>query len=464
MTHQPPPPMPAVKEAERVLLSQCLSRPQIIADVWQHVEPADFYSPANGALLELLVRMVADDTPIDPVTFPGEATRLGATWEQIGGITRVLELWDVAPASTNWRHYADQIRDAATRRRAIALLQQTTDRIYDRSEDADQLVDEALGQLGGLVDVRRRSDAGTLDDALLELEIEDEDRREGGIIPGLPTGLHALDEVVGIYPGDLVVFMAHTSHGKTATMLNVVRHLITKQDPVPVAVVSLEMDRRKLARRLISQYTRIEGARQRKGWLNADETYYWGQGVKHFRDRPLHIHHGSGLTINQVTGWVRAVDGRRRAAGLPGLGLVVVDYLQRLGQSDARQRRQEAVTAMSRGCKDLATRLELPVWVCAQPNREALKEQDKRPRLHHLRESGAIEQDADTVLAGYYHAKVVPDHQREKWENHYEIDILKQREGTTARVQLHFEPRCGRLRDLTHPELRARLTPNADDK
>jgi len=458
-------PMPSVIEAERSLLACCLQRPALIPEIREHVKPDDFFRDDHRNLFSFLVRQHLAGSPVDLVTLPTDLQAAGVSYDQVGGLVYLLELPEHAASTANWSHYADLIANTARRRRAIGQLHATTERVYDLADDADGAVNEALADLSGLARNHRDRDQGTLDDALRELDAEEHDRLERADDTGqggadvVKTGLQAIDRKVAIFRGDLVVLQAHTSHGKTALALNIAENNVVGEDPGPVAFWSAEMRRKLLARRMISRWTGIDGFRQRMGWLDDQERETWAAGVRRLAGAPLWINHRSGMTIHQLVAWVTTTDRQVRDLGWPGLRLVVVDYLQRMAPSSRRMSRIDAVTEMSREVKDLAVRLDVPILVLCQPNRVALGNTDKRPQLHHLRESGAIEQDADTVLAGYYHAKTLPENQRDEWINHYEIEIQKQRNGATGRGLLHFTPQATAFRDVTSHEYQTWGTP-----
>jgi replicative DNA helicase len=454
-------PMPQAKEAERMLLSQALAKPELLPDMLEIVHAADFYRPDHGALYQALQVLSEEDRPVDQLTVFDELERIDVNPEKAGGVGYILELFGAAPSTANWRSYAERVRDTSRRRQTVAAMDAARDRVMDPARGVDEVVDDAVGTLTGLVRYSQRSDDGTLDDAILELQIEAEDREERGAAC-LKTGFRALDSIMAVFPGDLWVHMAHTSHGKTALALEIVANLITGQDRVPTALISLEMKRPRLARRMISSWCQVEGFRERMGRLSEGERETWAVGERHFQGLPLRINHRAGMTINDAAAWLHRVDRDFKAQGhADGLGFAVIDYLQRLGQADPRQTRIEAVTHMSNEAKNLATRLNIPVLVLAQPNRVAMALTDKRPQLHHLRESGAIEQDADVVTAGYYHAKTVPDSEVEKYRTHYEVDVLKNRDGTTGRALLHFTPEITKFRDLTSSEEQNRTSPGS---
>lgn len=452
-------------EAERLLLSQCMQKPELLPLVHEHVSGDDFYRYNNGRLFVGLAELYRQQRPIDPMTFPEELVRIGIKLDEVGGITYVIETWDLAPSTMNWMGYAGAVKDTAKRRRLITTMQRSADRAYDLSQDADQALDDAMGDLGKEVEYQQRSDHGSLDDALLEMEIEAEDREARGHAGNLRTGLRALDDLVALYPGDLVILLGHPSHAKTALALamigaNVDGTANVKVGRVASALISMEMERTRIARRLVQAWSQVEGYKERLGRLSPDEAHLWAAGVAHYRGTPLRIHHGSALTINQISAWCHHVDRQYRLDGLKdGLQLVVVDYLQLMGQADPRQDRQQAVAAMARGLKALAGRLGAVVLALAQPNRVAMGNQDKRPKMHQIRESGEIEAAADTILAVYYHAKTVPDTEYDQWATHFEVDVEKQRDGGTGRALLHFQPEFTRFRDLTESEYRTRTSP-----
>ena len=450
---------PEAKELERGLIGALTLDPDLLSSVATILEPEHFYNPVLGELYSALLALQAHGGDYDPRLLIEALPGAGFDLAGVGGVAAFLELGDGAPVPVLVPRYAEQIRDKAMRRAALGRLHSLTEAMHEPHADPQQEIDEALSALVELRGSNMRRTSTTLHDAVVDLAVEYDEATETGAGRGLPTGYYGIDRhdncgFAGFWPGELVIICGHTSHGKTTFALNVVRNLLRRSQPgshkkaITAAYFSAEMSAPALARRLVSIEAGIDASLQRIGGLCPEALDTWNAAADRLAHRPLRILDG-GVTIEEVAAHSRIIDQQYRAEGYDGLGLVVIDYLQRLRPSDARLSREEQVAHMSWSAKQLALDLNIPVLCLAQPNREAFRGNNKRPRLHHLRDSGRIEQDADTVMSVYWGWKERDTQADDGVEDvhAYEVEVLKCRNGRLGQAMLYFDPQYTRLRD-----------------
>lgn len=465
---------PQAVEAERSLLGSILQRPQVLDEVVA-LEAGDFYRAEHGALFELLVELWTAREPIDVVTVAERVGR-GGHADRYGGVAYVVELPDHAPATVNAGHYAKLVANKAQLRRLLAKVQDLEALAYAEPDDVHELLDQSVVDLATLIESRDRDDEAILAaviDESLERDAAPPEHRPAPLL----TGYRDLDAKLTLLPGHLVALIGNTSHGKTATAVNLAngftRDTRRSSDTGPStaepgAYFTFEVDRLALLDRLIGIESGVAPFRKSRGWLADAEKEAWAKHARALERRPMFVCDANNLTVEQLIARAATYDRRFRAAGWPhGLRWIVVDYLQLLGESrlPGKPNRERIVAHQSRSLKILARELDCVVIALVQPSRETAKATDKRPQLYSGRESGAIELDSDTFLSVYYHAKTLPDAEREPWRHRYEIGVLKQRNGPTFTADLHYTETTGRLRDLSLAEFEdLHRKPAAGDK
>ncbi len=433
--------LPWSVEAERAVLGGLLLEPERLDDVLERMSPADLYRDDHRALLELLREMAGAAEPIDLVTVPERMSR-GGQDQRYGGIGYVLQLTDDLPSTANLRHYADVIHEKAVRRRVIEAAHKAVEEAYKEAEDAATLVEKAGGFLAEITETEARRSwepVSLIVDAELQ-RIEEVSNRTGDVT-GLPTGFEKLDEMLaGLHPTDLVILAARPAMGKTALVLNLALNA-AKLAGAGVGVFSLEMGRGQLVTRLLCNLGRVEAGSVRTGRLTNDEWERLLGASERLRQLPIHIDDTPGVSIGDVR--TRA---RRLKQAQPHLELIIIDYLQLMQGEDPRASRQQQISDISRGLKILAKELKVCVLALSQLNRDVEKRKDdKRPMVSDLRESGAIEQDADVIMF-IYRDEVYHKDSAEKGVA--EVIIGKQRNGPIGMVKLGFQGQFARFKDL----------------
>jgi replicative DNA helicase len=422
---------PHDREAERGVLGSLLRDNELIPEIVQIVRAEHFYVFAHQKIFEAIAMLAIErGQPADPVTLANYLKEKQLI-EDSGGYGYIVELWEAAPSAGNAKYYADIIRQKSLVRHLIHACNDLAADAYDQVQPAQELLDSAERRVLEIAEMGVTGDTHTLQQAIEEAYTRLDARKKRGQheYSGVPTGFIDLDSLTaGFQESELVIVAARPSVGKTAFALNVLRH-IAVEEGLPALFVSLEQSRIEIAERLLCSQARINSHRLRKGHLGADEIDLLHAGADTLRQAKLFIDDTPGQNMLRIAANARRLKRRH------DIKVVVIDYLQ-LIDPDVRSResRQEQVAAISRRLKFLARELKIPVVALAQVNRSSEDRQDHRPRLSDLRESGAIEQDADTVFLLHR-----PEyHEPGQHEGVVEVIVGKQRNGPTGEVTLMF--------------------------
>ncbi len=416
-------------EAEESLLgAMLLGATPITAAAEVRISAADFYKPAHGHVFDAITRLYAAGEPADPVTVADELRRAGVL-EAIGGPAILLTLQARTPATSNAAHYARIVEEHSLLRKLIGVAGEIAELGYSLPGDVAGAVDQAEAMMFDVAQ-RRVVDSLAPIRELLEKSLNHlEDLFErGDTITGLPTGFDDLDEVLsGLQPSNLVVVGARPAMGKSAFALGMASHAAL-QARRPVLFFSLEMSHLDLTTRLIASEARVDSSRMRNGRLAETDWPKISHAIGRLAEAPLFIDDNPQLTIMEIR-----AKARRLKAKEGDLALIVVDYLQLMTGRGSAENRQVEISEISRGLKVLARELECPVVALSQLSRQLEARADKRPMLSDLRESGAIEQDADVVMFLYRDSVYNPDSPD---GGTAEILVSKHRSGPTAMVRL----------------------------
>jgi replicative DNA helicase len=433
-------------DAEKGVLGSLLLDPQICDEVALILRADDFYADANQRLYRNLLVMHEQGKRID-ITLLVDRLKQEGEYEAIGGAAYLAEVAQSVPYAANAVYYAEIVRNKATLRELIhastAILRDAWDPTYDPKE----LLSHAEERIFAVHDHRSSDRVTHIQNLLIEAFDRIDARLARGEGDATPTHFRDLDQLTGgLHPGEFVVLAARPSMGKTALATNIAEN-VAILSRVPVLFVSLEMARLELAQRLLCSQGSIDGSKFRSGFISADEREKLLEASGKLSQSPLFIDDTPSRTVTEIAACARRLKRKEN------LGLVVIDYLQLVQPDDPRDPRQEQVAKMARRLKALSRELMVPIIVLAQLNRqvEATGKEEHRPRLSHLRESGAIEQDADVVMfvhrEEYYHTK-------EKAE---ELGIVgqgvlilaKQRNGPTGDIKLQWSDKYTRFRDFS---------------
>jgi replicative DNA helicase len=432
---------PQSPEAERSVLGSMLRDREVIADVLQVLarDGTQFYADAHQKIFLAMVGLSEKGHPIDLITLAEELKQRGQI-EDVGGYGYLGELWDAAPTAANAEYYARIVRERAVVRNLIHAGTEILRDAYDQAQPADELLQTAERKIMQIAELGIIGQTITLNEAVNQA-YELIDRRFSGdqaAFSGLPTGYRDLDEITaGMHNSELIIVAARPSVGKTAFALNLIRNVVNEPGH-PAFFVSLEQSRIELAERLLCCQAKVDSHRLRKGNLSADDMEKLIEAGGVLRNAKLFI------DDSPAQGMLRIAANARRLKLRHGIRLVVIDYLQLIEPDNRRDPRQEQVAQISRRLKFLAKELNIPVVALAQVNRSSEDRQDHRPRLADLRESGSIEQDADTVLLLHRPDRYEPG----QHEGIIEIIVGKQRNGPTGEVTLAYLKQYMRYEDF----------------
>ncbi len=416
--------MPYSLEAEQSLLGSIMIDPSCMDDIAAITKAEDFYMPEHGEIYRAMQSMYASSKNIDVVTLIEELVRSG-TYDEAGGRDYLKLVAEAVPAAVNAKDYAKIVSDKAVLRELIEAGEQIAEAAYAGDDTAEALVEFSEGLIFRIAERRENKSFVHIRDALIQVyERLTKLTQSPDELRGTPTGFTALDNViVGMGNSDLVLIGARPGMGKTSFAMNIATSAAIKTGKT-VCVFSLEMSAEQLANRMLSSEAQIDSYKMRSGSLNGEDWSAIAHASSHLSETDILIDDTAGITVTAMKSKLRRVK---------NLGLVVIDYLQ-LMQGDRRNdNRVQEVADISRGLKLLAKELNVPVICCAQLSRGPENRPDKRPMLSDLRDSGAIEQDADIVMFLYrdeYYKEETVD------QSVAEVIVAKNRHGSLDRVKL----------------------------
>ena len=413
----------------------------------EHVDDTMFYAERHRRIFRAMVAIAERGGVVDPLTLSEELARRGEL-DASGGKDYVGFLVDVVPTAANIDYHAQIVREKALRRRLIEVSTSIVQEAFESQLTASDLLDEAESKIFLVAQARTREGFTRIKELLWPTMERIEALQHGGkTVTGVASGFNDLDEYTsGFQPADLVIVAARPSMGKTAFCLNVAQHAAIT-DQVPVAFFSLEMSKASLVQRMLTAEARIDAQRLRKGMLRDEDFPRLARAAGILSSAPVWIDDTPGITLLEMRSKAR------RLKADSGIGLVIVDYLQLMQGPSNSESRQQEVSMISRGLKALAKELSVPVIALSQLSRapEQRTGDHKRPQLSDLRESGAIEQDADLIMFLYrqemYDGPV--DKDGNSLEGKAEVIIGKQRNGPTGIVNLHFHKQYTRFENYS---------------
>lgn len=422
--------MPHAVDAEQGVLGSLLLLPEKFDEVALVVRADDFYDERHQRIFGHLVEMHDEGRQIDPMLLV-QKIRDGGDYDLVGGAAYIAELGAAVPTAAHAEYYAKIVSEKATLR---ALIHASTDIIHDAHDptvESRSILSRAEERVFSILESKGQSNLQSIRDVLQESLARIDSRMNNTHAGGLETGFDDFDEMTGgLHPSELLILAARPSMGKTALALNMVEHIsITTQQPT--LFVSLEMSAMELADRLLCSRAKVNGHRLRNGHISKDESKLLIRTANEVSTSPLFIDDSPSRTMTEIAAAARRLKRRH------GLALVVIDYLQLIEPDSAKDPRQEQVSKIARRLKGLARELSIPVLCLAQLNRQVEATRDNKPALSHLRESGAIEQDADVVMfvhrEEYYQTN---DEDRQRVRGEADLLVRKQRNGPTGDVKL----------------------------
>ena len=445
-------PLPQNLDAERSILGAILLDNQALNAAIENLRPEDFFFDPHRRVFQQMVALGETQQAIDLVTLNDALGRRGEL-ESSGGTPYLASLVDGVPRSANIEHYVRIVKEKALLRNLIHATHAIQERAFEGEEGADGILDGAESSIFALAEDRIRVGLVSMKEIVhANFERLEKIFREGKSITGASTGYGELDKLTsGLQPSELIILAARPSQGKTALALNFAENIAVRAG-LPVAIFSLEMSKESLLQRLVASVAQIDAHKFRTGHLGREDWRRMTEALGQIASAPLWIDDASSLTVVEIGAKARRL---KREKG--GLALLIVDYLQLISARGRFSNRNEEVSSITRGLKGLAKELQIPVLVLSQLTR-APERDERRPQLADLRESGAIEQDADVVMfiyrPNFFKVDALPEERDQA-----DLLVAKQRNGPTDRVRLIFKSRQTRFEEAA-PDAFSQFIPN----
>ena len=432
---------PQQLEAEQSLLGGILIDNDGLPAAFEVLRGDEFYRDSHRVIFRVIQELFEKNEPIDLITVAdllSEKSQL----EAVGGATYLATLVDTVPSATNVGAYAKIVNEKALLRRLIQAANEISAWCYGGGKSVEEVLDHAEASIFSITENRIRSSYSPIKEIVKKsIETIESLQENRELVTGVPCHYVDLDKLTaGFQRSDLIIIAARPSMGKTALALNIARNAAL-QSGVPVGIFSLEMSKEQLAMRLLCAEARVDSHKIRTGFLSQQECAKMITAAGSFMEAPLYIDDTPAISTLELRAKARRMMADR------GLGLVVVDYLQLMRGREGTERREQEISEISRGLKALAKELNIPVIALSQLNRKVEERNNKRPQLSDLRESGAIEQDAD-VIAFIYRDEVYNPDTPDK--GIAEIIIGKQRNGPTGEVKLAYINSYTRFENLAY--------------
>ncbi|TCO84286.1 replicative DNA helicase [Frisingicoccus caecimuris] len=424
--------LPHSDEAERAVIGSMLMDADAIVTASEMITSDDFYQRQYGILFDVMTELYGEDKPVDLVTLQ-ERLKNKDVPPELTSVEFISGILNDVPTSANIKHYAETVAEKALLRRMIRANEEIANTCYLGKEPVDQILEETEKKIFDLLQKKSSDDFVPIRDVVLSVIDKIElAAKHKGTVTGLATGFYDLDyKTSGFQPSDLILVAARPSMGKTAFVLNLAQYIAVK-NKVPTAIFSLEMSKDQLVNRLLSMESKVDSQLIRTGNLSANDWEKLIESAGDISKAPLIIDDTPGISISELRSKCRKFKLEN------DLGLVIIDYLQLMsGGSKRTDSRQQEISEISRSLKALAREINAPVIALSQLSRACETRPDHRPILSDLRESGAIEQDADVVMFIYRDDYYNKDTDK---KNISEIIIAKQRNGPIGTVELVWLP------------------------
>ena len=424
--------LPHSLDAEKSVLGAILIHNEAFNHAAELIDAPDFFRDAHRRIFNSMVTLNERNDAIDFITLKEELARTGQL-DEVGGPAYIASLADGVPRSANVEYYARIVKEKSTLRSLIASANKILAEAYVAEQEPDLLLDEAERAIFSIAEDRIRAGFVPLRDLVQgSFATIEKLQQTKGAITGVPSGFHDLDEMTtGFHPGDLVVVAARPSMGKTSFVLNIAQHVGTHTS-MTVGFFSLEMSKEQLFMRLLTSEARIDAHRFRSGFLTEKDYTRLSQALGTLAEAKVFIDDSASIGVLEMRAKARRLKSEH------GLDVLIIDYLQLMQGRGRFESRQQEVSAISRSLKGLAKELSCPIIALSQLSRAPEGRTDHRPQLSDLRESGAIEQDADVVCFIYRPEVYDKDETKPEDEGVAEIIIGKQRNGPIGSVKLSF--------------------------
>ena len=427
--------MPKDLVAEKSILGSILLEPEGVINASDIITGDDFYLREHGIIFDTMLQMYNNKITLDPVTLQDKLRETNLPEEAFSD-DKINSFVDVATTSAGLKHHCNIVYEKAVRRRLIKAGEGIVSKAYGKGE-LEEILDSTEKSVFEIVQKRNTEDFTPISKVVMEsLKNIEKAHNTDGTVTGIASGFTDLDyKTTGFQPSDLILLAARPSMGKTALALNIALH-VAAVERKHVAIFSLEMSKEQLVKRLLSQESHVDSQKLRTGNLQDNEWAALIEGAETVGKSLLAIDDTPGITVSELRSKCRKLQMEQ------GLDMIIIDYLQLMSGSKKAESRQNEVSEISRSLKAIARELSVPILALSQLNRKAEERSDHRPQLSDLRESGAIEQDADVVM--------FIDRERNETEeaNKATVIIAKQRNGPIGDVNLMWLPKYTQFRDM----------------
>jgi len=419
--------MPHNVEAEQSVLGAMIIDRECIATVTEIIKSEDFYKENHKEIFEAIIDLFDQNEPVDIITV-ADQLKVRGTLDAVGGLEYLTDLVTQVPTTANVKYYTKIVEEKSMLRKLIKASVDIANMSYEATEEVSYIMDFAEKQIFNILQKRNSQGFVSIKDVLIESfdKIEELYKSKGKVI-GIPTGFIDLDlKTAGLHPSDLILIAARPAMGKTSFALNIAQYAAVHAK-VPVAIFSLEMSKEQLVNRMLWSEALVDSQRIRTGELQDEDWPKLARAVGPLSEAPIYIDDTPGISVVEMRAKCRRLKLEKN------LGLVVIDYLQLVQGRGRAENRQQEISEISRSLKILAKELNVPVITLSQLSRAPEQRADHRPILSDLRESGAIEQDADIVMFLYRDDYYHPDTEK---KNIAECIIAKHRNGSTGTIEL----------------------------
>ena len=430
--------MPQAAEAEQAVIGSMLIDPSCIPDIIEMLRPEDFYTEENRRIFETIFSMFTNSQRIDAVTVLNEL-KLNGIYDEAGGRAYLAQVMEITPTAAGVREYAQIIRDKSMLREIAAAASDIETMAYEGAGEAGDIAEAAEQKIYAVRHGREVRGLSHIKSVIMDVysRLDELSRSDSGL-PGLPTGYPELDrQLTGLNKSDLILIAARPGMGKTAFALNLALNAAKKSEK-DVVLFQLEMSKDQLASRLLSQEALIDSQKLKTGELDPDDWVKIARASNRLAKTHIYVDDNPAVTVAEIKAKCRRLGDT--------LGLIVIDYLQLMQSGKRTENRVNEIAEISRSMKIMAKELDVPVICLSQLSRAVEKREDKHPLLSDLRESGAIEQDADIVLF-IYRDDYYNDESEDK--NVAEIIIAKNRHGSTGSLKLQW---VGQYTTFSNPD------------
>lgn len=434
---------PHSEEAELAVLGSMLSSKEAIDQSIQRLEPKDFYKDTHMKIFSAMQKLSDKAEPIDTLSV-SEYLKKNNDLDAVGGIYFLTGLVEMVPTAAHIKRYADIVKEKAQLRNLISLSHKIAKEAYDDSLDVSEILEKSEKSMFEITQNQMKGGFKQINEGIISaLDDLEEKRKKDSVVTGVPSGLLDLDELTsGFQKGELVIIAGRPSMGKTALALSMIRNAALEAD-MGIGMFSLEMGNQSLAMRLLCAEARVNMHFVRTGKLPSKLWKNLGLAAGELEEAPIYLDDTPAITVRELRAKARRLISKNK------IDMIVVDYLQLMQGPRGIENRQQEISVISRSLKALAKELNVPVVALSQLSRAVEQRQDRRPQLSDLRESGAIEQDADVVIF-LYRPWVYSGEDED--EGKAEIIISKQRNGPTGKIYATFIKQYARFENLSKEE------------